>query len=282
MMNNDPLDDLMGSGADASSRFVDQLTIRSARVRHFLWNHRPFKARADLKEANRDAEFLEKQVIRLHRSLLALEQHLASLDDLSEEEMRARGMVTDGLIDLGKGEWEAALDSFRTAIQSLSDSGGRVNPFVAGRFFFTVEARWPPELEHGLLVMTIENMGEHDLPAMRIAAPAPTGWVAEPKAAQIPAIPPRGVIEMGIHIHPTGTISENLVLSKQVSVITGYMVDMGDVSVMSRVENRTVRTIEGFVVDAWLPRGFSAKRVPFVQNLAPGEVVHVATEIDAR
>ena len=35
MMNNDPLDDLMGSGADASSRFVDQLTIRSARVRHF-------------------------------------------------------------------------------------------------------------------------------------------------------------------------------------------------------------------------------------------------------
>ena len=30
------------------------------------------------------------------------------------------------------------------------------------------------------------------------------------QAAQIPAIPPRGVIEMGIHIHPTGTISENL------------------------------------------------------------------------
>ena len=90
MMGNDPLDDLMGAGADASSRFVDQLTIRSARVRHFLWNHRPFRARADLKEANRDAEFLEKQVIRLHRSLLALEQHLASLDDLSEEEIYTR------------------------------------------------------------------------------------------------------------------------------------------------------------------------------------------------
>ena len=153
---------------------------------------------------------------------------------------------------------------------------------MAGRFFFTVEARWPPELEHGLLMMTIENLGEHDLPTMRIAAPAPTGWIAEPKAAQIPTIPPRGIIEMGIHIHPSGTISENLVLSKQVSVVTGYMVDMGDVSVMSRVENRTLRTIEGFVVEAWLPRGFSAKRVPFVQNLAPGEVVHVPTEIDAR
>ena len=60
----------------------------------------------------------------------------------------------------------------RDVIQSLSDSGGRVNPFVAGRFFFTVEARWPPELEHGLLMMTTENLGEHDLPAMRIAAPA--------------------------------------------------------------------------------------------------------------
>jgi len=282
MMGGDSIDDLMGSGADASSRFVDQLTIRSARVRHFLWNHRPFKARADLREANRDAEFLEKQVIRLHRSLLALEQHLAGLDDLSEEEMRARGMVTDGLIDLGKGEWESALESFRTAISSLSASGGRVNPFVAGRFFFTVEARWPAELEHGLLMMTIENLGEHDLPTMRIAAPAPTGWIAEPKAAQIPVIPPRGVIEMGIHIHPTGTISENLVLSKQVSVVTGYMVDMGDITVMSRVENRTLRTIEGFVVDAWLPRGYAAKRVPFIQNLSPGEVVHVSTEIDAR
>ena len=90
MMSGDSIDDLMGSGADASSRFVDQLTIRSARVRHFLWNHRPFKARADLREANRDAEFLEKQVIRLHRSLLALEQHLAGLDDLSEEEMERR------------------------------------------------------------------------------------------------------------------------------------------------------------------------------------------------
>lgn len=282
MMGGDSIDDLMGSGADASSRFVDQLTIRSARVRHFLWNHRPFKARADLREANRDAEFLEKQVIRLHRSLLALEQHLAGLDDLSEEEMRARGMVTDGLIDLGKGEWESALESFRTAISSLSASGGRVNPFVAGRFFFTVEARWPAELEHGLLMMTIENLGEHDLPTMRIAAPAPTGWIAEPKAAQIPVIPPRGVIEMGIHIHPTGTISENLVLSKQVSVVTGYMVDMGDLTVMSRVENRTLRTIEGFVVDAWLPRGYAAKRVPFIQNLSPGEVIHVSTEIDAR
>lgn len=282
MMGGDSIDDLMGSGADASSRFVDQLTIRSARVRHFLWNHRPFKARADLREANRDAEFLEKQVIRLHRSLLALEQHLAGLDDLSEEEMRARGMVTDGLIDLGKGEWESALESFRAAISSLSASGGRVNPFVAGRFFFTVEARWPAELEHGLLMMTIENLGEHDLPTMRIAAPAPTGWIAEPKAAQIPVIPPRGIIEMGIHIHPTGTISENLVLSKQVSVVTGYMVDMGDITVMSRVENRTLRTIEGFVVDAWLPRGYAAKRVPFIQNLSPGEVIHVSTEIDAR
>ena len=117
---------------------------------------------------------------------------------------------------------------------------------------------------------------------MRIAAPAPTGWIAEPKAAQIPVIPPRGVIEMGIHIHPTGTISENLVLSKQVSVVTGYMVDMGDLTVMSRVENRTLRTIEGFVVDAWLPRGYAAKRVPFIQNLSPGEVIHVSTEIDAR
>ncbi len=181
MMGNNPFGD-SGKEGDASSRFLEQLTQRSVRVRHFLWNHRPFKARKDLREANRDAEFLEKQVVRLHRSLLALEQHLSSLDELTEEERRAMGMVTDGLIDLDQGDWESALDSFRSAISDLSESGGRVNPFLVGRFFLTVEARWPPEMEHGLLLITIENLGTNALPSFRMAAPAPMGWIAEPKA----------------------------------------------------------------------------------------------------
>ncbi|MAP42379.1 MAG: hypothetical protein CL981_01425 [Euryarchaeota archaeon] len=280
-MGNNPFGD-SGKEGDASSRFLEQLTQRSVRVRHFLWNHRPFKARKDLREANRDAEFLEKQVVRLHRSLLALEQHLSSLDELTEEERRAMGMVTDGLIDLDQGDWESALDSFRSAISDLSESGGRVNPFLVGRFFLTVEARWPPEMEHGLLLITIENLGTNALPSFRMAAPAPMGWIAEPKAAEVPTIPPGGFIEMGIKIHPTGTISENLVLAKKVSVVTGYLADMGDLTVSTRVENRTLKSLEGFVIDAWLPRGFAARRLPFVQNLAPGEVIHIDTEIDAR
>ena len=281
MMGNNPFGD-SGKEGDASSRFLEQLTQRSVRVRHFLWNHRPFKARKDLREANRDAEFLEKQVVRLHRSLLALEQHLSSLDELTEEERRAMGMVTDGLIDLDQGDWQSALDSFRSAISDLSESGGRVNPFLVGRFFLTVEARWPPEMEHGLLLITIENLGTNALPSFRMAAPAPMGWIAEPKAAEVPTIPPGGFIEMGIKIHPTGTISENLVLAKKVSIVTGYLADMGDLTVSTRVENRTLKSLEGFVIDAWLPRGFAARRLPFVQNLAPGEVIHIDTEIDAR
>ena len=280
-MGNNPFGD-SGKEGDASSRFLEQLTQRSVRVRHFLWNHRPFKARKDLREANRDAEFLEKQVVRLHRSLLALEQHLSSLDELTEEERRAMGMVTDGLIDLDQGDWESAIDSFRSAISDLSESGGRVNPFLVGRFFLTVEARWPPEMEHGLLLITIENLGTNALPSFRMAAPAPMGWIAEPKAAEVPTIPPGGFIEMGIKIHPTGTISENLVLAKKVSIVTGYLADMGDLTVSTRVENRTLKSLEGFVIDAWLPRGFAARRLPFVQNLAPGEVIHIGTEIDAR
>ena len=281
MMGNNPFGD-SGKEGDASSRFLEQLTQRSVRGRHFLWNHRPFKARKDLREANRDAEFLEKQVVRLHRSLLAIEQHLSSLDELTEEERRAMGMVTDGLIDLDQGDWESALDSFRSAISDLSESGGRVNPFLVGRFFLTVEARWPPEMEHGLLLITIENLGTNALPSFRMAAPAPMGWIAEPKAAEVPTIPPGGFIEMGIKIHPTGTISENLVLAKKVSIVTGYLADMGDLTVSTRVENRTLKSLEGFVIDAWLPRGFAARRLPFVQNLAPGEVIHIDTEIDAR
>ncbi|DAC24714.1 MAG TPA: hypothetical protein HA345_01200 [Candidatus Thalassarchaeaceae archaeon] len=281
MMENNPFDN-SGAGGDASSRFLEQLTQRSVRVRHYLWNHRPLKARKDLREANRDAEFLEKQVVRLHRSLLALEQHLSSLDDLTEDERRAMGMVTDGLIDLDQGHWESALESFRSAISDLSESGGRVNPFLVGRFFLTVEARWPAEMEHGLLLLTIENLGTDLLPPFRLAAPAPPDWIAEPKAAEVPAIPPGGFIEMGIKIHPTGTISENLVLAKRVSIVTGYLADMGDLTVSTRIENRTLKSLEGFVVDAWLPRGFTARRLPFIQNLAPGEVIHINTEIDAR
>ena len=281
MMGNNPFGD-SGKEGDASSRFLEQLTQRSVRVRHFLWNHRPFKARKDLREANRDAEFLEKQVVRLHRSLLALEQHLSSLDELTEEERRAMGMVTDGLIDLDQGDWESALDSFRSAISDLSESGGRINPFLVGRFFLTVEARWPPEMEHGLLLISIENLGTNALPSFRMAAPAPMGWIAEPKGAEVPTIPPGGFIEMGIKIHPSGTISENLVLAKKVSIVTGYLADMGDLTVSTRVENRTLKSLEGFVIDAWLPRGFAARRLPFVQNLAPGEVIHIDTEIDAR
>ena len=192
------------------------------------------------------------------------------------------GMVTDGLIDLDQGDWESALDSFRSAISDLSESGGRVNPFLVGRFFLTVEARWPPEMEHGLLLITIENLGTNALPSFRMAAPAPMGWIAEPKGAEVPTIPPGGFIEMGIKIHPSGTISENLVLAKKVSIVTGYLADMGDLTVSTRVENRTLKSLEGFVIDAWLPRGFAARRLPFVQNLAPGEVIHIDTEIDAR
>ena len=66
------------------------------------------------------------------------------------------------------------------------------------------------------------------------------------------------------------------------SIVTGYLADMGDLTVSTRVENRTLKSLEGFVIDAWLPRGFAARRLPFVQNLAPGEVIHIGTEIDAR
>ena len=173
-MGNNPFGD-SGKEGDASSRFLEQLTQRSVRVRHFLWNHRPFKARKDLREANRDAEFLEKQVVRLHRSLLALEQHLSSLDELTEDERRAMGMVTDGLIDLDQGDWESALDSFRLAISDLSESGGRVNPFLVGRFFLTVEARWPPEMEHGLLLITIENLGHKRVTLFQDGSSCPHG-----------------------------------------------------------------------------------------------------------
>ena len=91
-----------------------------------------------------------------------------------------------------------------------------------------------------------------------MAAPAPMGWIAEPKAAEVPTIPPGGFIEMGIKIHPTGTISENLVLAKKVSIVTGYLADMGDLTVSTRVRIelsshwKALSSMLGYLVDSLL------------------------------
>ena len=50
-------------------------------------------------------------------------------------------------------------------------------------------------------------------------------------------------------------------------------------SVQIRVENRTPKAMEGLLLDPWMPEGFVTMRLPLVENLGPGGVVHVPVEV---
>jgi hypothetical protein len=56
------------------------------------------------------------------------------------------------------------------------------------------------------------------------------------------------------------------------------MVNYGEVEVQIRVENRTPKTMQGLLLDPWMPEGFVTMRLPLVENLAPGDIVHIPVE----
>ena len=57
------------------------------------------------------------------------------------------------------------------------------------------------------------------------------------------------------------------------------MANYGHLKVQIRVENRTLKSMEGIILDPWLPEGFEAMRLPFVQNLGPGQKVYLEVDV---
>ena len=86
-------------------------------------------------------------------------------------------------------------------------------------------------------------------------------------------------IKIGVEIKSSGSFSADKMLGRNLAITTGYLVKYGDLKVQIRVENRTLRNMEGIVLDPWLPEGFEAIRLPFVQNLGPGQKCHLDVDI---
>jgi hypothetical protein len=96
---------------------------------------------------------------------------------------------------------------------------------------------------------------------------------------EIPEIPPEGFIEIGLEIRPSGSFPQTALLGSSLSIVTGYHADYGSLRVQTRVENRTPNNMQGLLLDPWMPEGYETLRLPLVENLGPGEVVHVPIEV---
>ena len=216
----------------------------------------------------------------LERSLNTLGRHLNEMGELSDVEEIALTLVNQGKNALDD-DMSSAAKAFEDAISALGPVAltEATSPFLVNSFFLSVGTTWPEGKDHALMVVTLENTGENNISTMRLAPPIPYGWSATPKMCEIPEIPPEGFIEIGIEIRPSGSFPQTALLGSSLNITTGYHAEYGDLWVQSRVENRTPNSMDGLLLDPWMPEGFETLRLPLIENLGPGEVVHVPIEV---
>jgi len=216
----------------------------------------------------------------LERSLNTLGRHLNEMGELSDIEEIALTLVNQGKKALDS-DLSSAAKAFEDAISALGPIAVHeaTSPFLVNSFFLSIGTSWPEGKDHALMVITLENTGENNISTMRLAPPIPFGWSSTPKMCEIPEIPPEGFIEIGIEIRPSGSFPQTSLLGSSLNITTGYHVDYGSLKVQTRVENRTPNLMQGLLLDPWMPDGFETLRLPLVENLSPGDVVHVPIEV---
>jgi len=216
----------------------------------------------------------------LERSLNTLGRHLNEMGELSDVEEIALTLVNQGKKAIDT-DLSSAAKAFEDAISALGPIAvtEATSPFLVNSFFLSIGTSWPEGKDHALMVITLENTGENNISTMRLAPPIPYGWSATPKMCEIPEIPPEGFIEIGVEIRPTGSFSATALLGSSLNITTGYQADYGDLSVQTRIENRTPNSMLGLLIDPWMPEGFETLRLPLVENLGPGDIVQVPIEV---
>tara|TARA_B100001250_G_C19793460_1_gene787642 strand:+ start:913 stop:1956 length:1044 start_codon:yes stop_codon:yes gene_type:complete len=216
----------------------------------------------------------------LERSLNTLGRHLNEMGELSDVEEIALTLVNQGKKAIDT-DLSSAAKAFEDAISALGPIAvtEATSPFLVNSFFLSIGTSWPEGKDHALMVITLENTGENNISTMRLAPPIPYGWSATPKMCEIPEIPPEGFIEIGVEIRPSGSFSATALLGSSLNITTGYQADYGDLSVQTRIENRTPNSMLGLLIDPWMPEGFETLRLPLVENLGPGDIVQVPIEV---
>ena len=66
--------------------------------------------------------------------------------------------------------------------------------------------------------------------------------------------------------------SEDIPLTRKLSVATSYEMRSGEITITMRAQNRSMEPLSEILLSPWLPAGFTAEELPFIRNLAPDEV----------
>ena len=248
---------------------LDMLQARS-----FLEAHRLRRARRSVRKAEKALEVLEEDVLYLRRSIAMLHRLLRE-KALAEEEVEnvlrrlrnATGAAEIGDVGYAATEVEYLVDDL------IGGNSSTLNPFLFRHFWLSVDTRWPAGGEMGVLLVRIINDGDIPLPMMRLEPPVPRGWISNPSFIDVPVIGPGGNLPVRFEIKADCRHgSDEIPLSRKLSIATGYEMRNGNVMVTIRAQNRSMEPLSDVLFNPWLPPGFTADNVPFIGRLTPDEV----------
>jgi len=252
-----------------------ELDIGEAKV--YLGMQHLSKARKNIKRAEATLEELEEDVLHLRRSIAMLHRLLVHKHIGLEEAERVLFKLRESTAAAEIGDIRVATAEVEDLLEDLiGGNTSTLNPFLFRHFWLGVDTRWPAGGERGMLIVRIINDGPIPLPMLRMKPPVPEGWTVSPPNVDLPIIAPGGNIPLRFEIQPDFQMSsEDVPLTRKLSVATSYEMRSGEITVTMRVQNRSMEPHSDILLTPWIPAGFVAEEVPVILNLAPDEVAVV-------
>ena len=257
---------------DSNSLAATEIDIMEAKK--YLTMHKLKRAKLSVKKA-------EKALVTLEEDVLYLRRSIAMLHRLLKEKKIDRIEAENILLGLRKATSAAEIGDVgqaATEIEFLVDDliGGNtstLNPFFFRHFWLGVDTRWPAGGDTGVLLVRLINDGPIAMPAMRLSPPVPEGWLSIPSSVDLPIIAPGGNLPLRFDIKSEGRYgADEIPLSRKLAVSTGYEMRSGEIMVTIRAQNRSMEPLTDIILSPWLPPGYTAAKVPFVERLSPDEV----------
>jgi len=242
-----------------------------------LESHRLFGARRSVSKAQKELQELGASVLDLRRSLALMQKLIAAKPGTADEIELVLRRLRNAAGAAEMGDVALAAEQVESLIGDLAGGDmSTLNPFLFRSFWVGIETRWPAGGDTGVLMLRILNDGDRDLPAMRLAAPAPQYWRAEPESVDLPTLPPGAYIHLKFNIIPASGYGMDVApLSRKLSILSGYAVRQGQIRCTVRVQNRSMEPLRDIIVMPWMPPSFIAPVVPLIQRLAPDEVTNI-------
>ncbi|RJU90994.1 MAG: hypothetical protein DWC07_02100 [Candidatus Poseidoniales archaeon] len=252
-----------------------ELDIGEAKV--FLGMHQLKRAKGNLKQAEKTLDDLEEDVLHLRRSIAMLHRLLVHKHISLEEAERILYKLRESTAAAELGDIRAATSEVEDLLEDLiGGNTSTLNPFLFRHFWLGVDTRWPAGGDSGVLIVRIINDGPIPMPMLRMRPPVPEGWTVNPPNVDLPIIAPGGNIPLRFEIRPDFQMSsEDVPLTRKLSVATSYEMRSGEITVTMRAQNRAMEPLSDVLLNPWVPAGFVAEEVPVIRNLAPDEVAVV-------